>query len=292
VSERIGLLGGSGQVGTEIRRLAARNGLPIDAPSSSEVDIADATSLGRWVEDTRPAAIVNCAAFTAVDRAEDERDRAFAVNGLGPGLLGAAAKQSNIPVVHLSTDYVFAGDKTEPYVESDLPNPMGVYGASKLEGEQALLCATPRALVLRVAWVFSAHGRNFVKAILARAKETGEVRVVGDQFGAPCSARSIAEVVLKLLPSVGDETRIVHFASQPYTSWYEFAKKIVEGSVARGGLPRTVRVERIATSDYPTRAKRPANSRLSGELLLRAHGISAPSWLRELEIVLNELFSV
>src|SRR4030095_3655354 len=178
------------------------------------------------------------------------------------------------------------------YDEQDPPNPMGVYGASKLEGERALQ-GTTRYLVLRVAWVFSAHGRNFVKAILARAKEAGEVRVVGDQFGAPCSARSIAEGVIKLLPNAGNETnRMFHFASQPYASWYEFATKVVDGAIARGALKPGVRVERIKTAEYPTRAKRPANSRLDGGLLLREHGIVAPSWQRELEIVLDELCPV
>ncbi len=217
MSSRIGILGGSGQVGIEMAQLARERGASVTAPRSSDLDIADAVAVERWVADTPLDVIVNCAAYTAVDAAEADAARAFAVNAAGPGYVGKACAAARIPVLHLSTDFVFAGDKAGPYNEADEARPVNVYGASKLAGERALLDCGGDALVLRVSWVFSAHRTNFVKAVLKRAMAGDALEVVDDQVGGPCGARGIAEAVWELLPRLrGRGPGLYHFEGAPY----------------------------------------------------------------------------
>ncbi len=287
---RIGILGGSGQVGIEMARLTRERGASMFAPRTSDVDIADAAAVARWVAETPLDAIVNCAAYTAVDAAEGDAARAFAVNAAGPGYLGKACAAARIPVVHLSTDFVFSGEKTEPYNEDDEAHPVNVYGASKLAGERALLDSGADALVLRVSWVFSAHRANFVKAVLKRAMAGDALEVVDDQVGGPCGARGIAGAVWKLLETLGGRGMgLYHFEAAPYVSRYEFARAILTCARDAALIERMPRVVAVKTIPATGATRRPLNSRLRGEKIKRDFGVQPHDWRAELALVISQL---
>jgi len=287
---RLGLLGASGQVGTELVKLARTDGLRLTAPTSSEVDITDALAIDDWIATQRPDVIVNCAAYTAVDAAEDDRERAFAVNAIAPGNLARAGRRADVPIVHLSTDYVFSGEKTGAYIEDDPAGPLNVYGASKLEGERAVLAHGGDVIVLRVSWVFSAHGRNFVKTILTLTRERAALSVVNDQLGGPCSARAIAAAIKCIAPRLyRSGGTLYHFSAQPFVSWFEFATAIVETGVRRGLISNAPRLKAIPSSDYPTKARRPMSSCLDGSRLRQDFGLEPSDWRNELDLVIDEL---
>jgi len=289
---RLLVIGRTGQIATELLpRLASagHEGVALEPP---EFDMTNAAQVAAAFERHRPEAVVNCAAYTAVDKAEDEPGLAYAVNATGPKLLGEAAARVGIPVVHYSTDYVFDGSKPEPYTEADPPNPVGVYGASKLAGEQALHAAQPRSATLRTAWVCSPHGGNFVKTMLRLGREREELRVVADQHGAPTFAADLAAAAVALLPRLaaapaGDPVfGITHLTGAPYTTWHGFADAILAGAARRGQpAPRLVP---ISTADYPTRARRPANSRLDCSRAARL-GLPPRDWREGLERCLDAL---
>lgn len=247
-----------------------------------ELDITDPASVAAALDLTSPVAMVNAAAYTAVDRAESEADLAFRVNAHGPGLLAAEAGRRSIPLVHLSTDYVFSGEKREPYVETDATAPLGVYGASKLAGEIAVASAAPRHVTLRTAWVHGPVGANFVRTMLRLAGERDRIRVVGDQWGTPTHSQDIATAVaavLRTLLAAPDDPAlcgVFHLTSAGETSWAGFAAEIFRVSPPLGGPFATV--EAITTAEYPTAAKRPANSRLSSERFRQAFGLELPPW--------------
>jgi dTDP-4-dehydrorhamnose reductase len=215
----------------------------------------------------RPHLVVSAAAFTAVDKAESEPDLAFAINRDGAGVVAAAAAEAGAPVIQLSTDYVYDGGKPTPYVEDDPVAPQSVYGRSKLEGERAAAAANPQTIVLRTAWVFAPYGANFVRTMLRLAGEQDRLRVVDDQVGCPTYAPDLAAAILRIAARIDaqgwrtDYAGITHVAGPDALTWCAFARKIVAGSAARGG--RSVPVDAITTADYPTPAKRPANSRLA-----------------------------
>ncbi len=289
---RLLVIGRTGQIATELLPRLAAAGHAALALEPPEFDLTRAEHVAAAFAEHRPEAVVNCAAYTAVDRAEDEPALAHAVNATGPRLLGEAAARAGVPVLHYSTDYVFDGSKPEPYAETDEPNPVGVYGASKLAGEQALHAAQPRSATLRTAWVCSPHGGNFVKTMLRLGREREELRVVADQHGAPTFAADLAEAAVALLPRLaaapaGDPVfGITHLTGAPYTTWHGFAEAIFAGAARRGQpAPRLVP---ITTADYPTRARRPANSRLDCS---RAAGLGlAPrDWREGLERCLEAL---
>lgn len=225
----------------------------------------------------RPDLIVNAAAYTAVDKAESEPQRAFAVNRVGAAAAAHAAAQLGVPFLHISTDYVFDGRKSSPYVEEDVTGPLNVYGRSKLEGELAVLDAHPRALILRTSWVFGPFGSNFLKTMLRAAQEKPLLRVVNDQFGNPTSARDLAAAILAIAPRLREESGgLYHLAGAGSTSWHGLSTCIFSESGKRGG-PQPV-VEPIATRDYPTAAARPANSRLDCSAFEKRFGIKLRPW--------------
>lgn len=289
---KFGVLGGEGQVGTELKALASSVECELDAPDEVDLDITDRDAVAAWVRRGKFDAVINCAAYTAVDAAEDDPERVATINAVGAGYVAEACAGAAVPIVYVSTDYVFDGTKSAPYVETDTPNPTGVYGQTKYEGEVASLSANPCTVVLRISWVFSPYGTNFVKTMLRLAAEHDELRVVDDQVGAPCAARSVADALLRIARRVaasGTGYGTYHFASTPYVSWAEFAREIFTMQASRGALAQPVRVIPIATDEYPTKAVRPANSRLDPARLKAVFGIDRADWRAELARVLDLL---
>lgn len=285
------LTGKNGQVGWELARALLPLGR-IHAFDHAGLDLADAAALRRKLDEVRPEAIVNAAAYTAVDRAESEPERAEAVNAAAPAVLAQWAAAHGALLVHYSTDYVFDGAKAAPYVESDPTHPLGVYGRSKLAGETAIRAAGCDHLVFRTSWVYAARGSNFLRTILRLAAEREELRVVNDQNGAPTWARLVAEATAHALRQAMQERRggtfesgLFHLAAGGETSWHGFARAIVEG---RPGL-RVKTVRPIATAEYPTPARRPANSRLDTGAFRARFGLELPDWREGLRLCLEEL---
>lgn len=291
---RIAVTGGPGQLVLSMQERGPALGHDVIAVGPPELDLAapDLAAIHAALAAARPDAIVNAAAHTAVDRAESERELAFAINAEGAGAVARAAARLGVPLVHISTDYVFAGDKAEPYVESDPTGPTGVYGASKLAGEQAVLAAGADAAILRTAWVYSPFGANFAKTMLRLAATRDEVGVVADQIGCPTSALDLAEAAMAVashLAAGSDPAHrgVFHATGTGEGSWADFAEAIFAASVAAGGPG--ARVNRIGTADYPTPAKRPANSRLDCGKLASAHGIRLPGWRESTRTVVARL---
>lgn len=274
--------GGSGQVGHALQRLAGPRGLELIMPDRRELDIADPEAIARAVSARDWHAVINCAAYTAVDKAESEPDAAFAANRDGPARLAETTAARGIRLVHVSTDYVFDGSKSGAYREDDPLAPLGIYGASKEAGERAVRAANPDHVILRTAWVVSPWGSNFVKTMLRIARERGHLRVVDDQRGCPTSAQDIAEALLALV-AAPDVRGTYHFVNDGEASWYELARFVFD----RAGL--AVTVDPIATSDYPTPAKRPANSRLDTSRIRAALGIVPRPWREAVGGVVDEL---
>ena len=290
---RIAVTGREGQVVRALVECGSRLGHQIVPVGRPELDLAQNPSrVGQALAAAYPDAIVSAAAYTAVDRAESERDLAFVVNERGARVVAEAANELDVPLVHLSTDYVFDGSKNAPYFETDLTAPMGIYGASKLAGESAVLAAHPNSVILRTAWIYSPFGTNFAKTMLRLAREQEEVAVVADQKGNPTSALDLAggilDVVANLLASDDQNKRgMFHMASAGEATWADFAEAIFSLSAALSGP--SARVRRIRTEDYPTAAKRPANSRLDCSKLCDAHGIRLPEGHSSLPGVVRRL---
>lgn len=289
---RIAVTGRQGQVVTSLIERGPAAGVEIVAVGRPELDLADPASIRRALETVRPDAIVSAAAYTAVDKAESEPDLAFAVNGEGAGAIAEAASALGVPVVHLSTDYVFSGDKPEPYLETDPTGPVSAYGRSKLEGERRVAAAAADHAILRTAWVYSPFGANFLKTMLRLAETRDVLRVVADQQGQPTSALDIADgviAVVRRLASDGDPALrgVFHMTACGSGTWADFAEAIFDRLHARTG--KAVSVERITTADYPTPARRPANSRLDNTKLSETYGIILPDWRASTEVVLNRL---
>ena len=277
---RILLTGRNGQVGWELERVLAPLGELI-ATGRAELDLADPEAIRRAVSSVKPDVIVNAAAYTAVDRAESESEIAMRINGDAPDVLAEEAKRIGALLVHYSTDYVFDGTKTAPYVEHDAPNPLNVYGASKLAGERAILATGCRHLILRTSWVFGPRGSNFLLTILRAARERPELRVVSDQIGAPTSARSIAAATARAIGLAG--SGLYHLAAAGETSWHGFA----EAAMAAAGL-RTP-VVAIPSEEYPAAARRLKNSRLDCSRLRKDLGIELPHWRGEMAAVMAQV---
>ncbi len=281
------LTGGSGQVGGALRRLAGPQ-IEIVAPGRSELDLADAAALTAFVRSRPWAAVVNCAAYTAVDRAESDAVSAWTANALAPAALAAAAALADTPILHVSTDYVFDGSKTAPYVETDPVAPLGVYGASKLGGELAVRTGNPRHVILRTAWVVSATGHNFIRTMLRLGAERPHVRVVADQHGCPTSADDIAHAILAMLPRLAaGPYGTYHFVNAGTASWHALAQAVFARAAEHGRpIPD---VEAIATRDYPTPAARPANSRLATDKIARDYGIVPRDWHMAVDEIVDML---
>ncbi len=268
---RILLTGRSGQVGWELEHSLAPLGEVI-ATDRAALDLANADAIGRAVREAKPELIVNAAAYTAVDKAEAQAELAMRINGVAPGVLAEEARRLGALLVHYSTDYVFDGAKRAPYLESDAPNPINLYGRSKLAGEQAIAASGARHLILRSSWVYGLRGRNFLLAILQRAQSGAALRVVDDQIGAPTWCRQIAEATARIVAARTDVGGTYNLSAGGETTWCGFARAIV----ALAGIETVV--QPIATADYPTAAERPRYSVLDGARLARDCGISLPDW--------------
>jgi dTDP-4-dehydrorhamnose reductase len=282
---RILLTGVTGQVGGALLDPLQSLGSVV-AADRDVLDLSAPDALAPVLERIAPDLIVNPAAYTAVDRAEDERELAFRINAQAPGALARWAAGRGVPLVHFSTDYVFNGAGTRPWREDDRPDPLSVYGASKLAGEEAIGSAGAAHLIIRTSWVYAATGANFLRTIARLARERNELRVVADQWGAPTSARVIADVLARILAA--DRTHlaerfaaaggVVNVAAAGETSWHGFAEAIVAGLRARGRALAAAEVTPIRTADYPTRASRPANSRFDLTRLRQVFAITPPPW--------------
>lgn len=288
---RIAVTGLQGQLAKSLAIAGPQRGCGIVLLGRPELDLARPETIAPALERARPDLVVSAAAYTAVDQAEDDRETAFAVNAAGPGALARAACAMNVPVLHVSTDYVFSGAGRAPYRESDPVAPGTVYGASKLAGEEAVLSSGARALVLRTSGVFAPFGTNFVRAMLRMAAESEELRVVNDQRGRPTYAPSLADALLQVGAAfVADARRpneVLHAVGSDDAVWSEYAQAILHESVRRGGP--SARVRPIPSSEYPTRATRPADSRLDSRRLADAYGVRLPGWRTEMPRCLDVL---
>jgi len=292
------LLGANGQVGRELRRALAplgevvcttRSGTLEDGAVCEVADFDRPESLPALLDRLAPTVVVNAAAYTAVDKAEEDRDAAFRANAESPGALARWCAAHGVPLVHYSTDYVFDGRGTAPYAVDAPTAPLGVYGASKLAGEEAVRAAGGQHLIIRTAWVYASHGKNFLLTMLRVGAQRDELRVVADQIGTPTSAALIADVTAQVLRQGTKASGTWHLTAAGQTSWHGFAEAIFARAVAAGLLPRAPQVVAIPTSEYPTPARRPAYSCLDTTSLRRDFGIDLPAWETALDSVVAEL---
>lgn len=295
------LTGSTGQVGGELLKTLAPFGEVI-APGRTEMDLADESSVRRIIRELRPRWIVNPAAYTAVDKAEREPELAYAINRNAVRAIGEEANATGASILHFSTDYVFDGTGTTPYVETDPTGPVSVYGASKLAGEQALAASGAGYMVFRTSWVYGATGKNFLRTILKAARERETLRVVADQYGAPTWSRDLARMAAHVITRAESEAAgqnlsdtkqqwsgIYHAAGAGETTWHGFAAEAIHLAAEREPQQKFARVDAIPSTEYPTPAKRPANSRMSGEKLAKRFGWSMMDWHDSLREVMEEL---
>ncbi len=287
--------GVNGQVGWELQRVLAPLGKVI-ALTREQLDLSQPDAIRTCVRAHRPDYILNPAAYTAVDKAESDTTLAMAVNGIAPGIFAEEAKKLGALLIHYSTDYVFDGTKTAPYVETDSPNPKSVYGKTKLAGEQAIQAIAGRHFILRTSWVYGVHGGNFIKTILRLAKERSELRIVADQFGAPTSAHLIAQATLQILQHAQRDAApsgVYHLTTGGQTNWHYYAQEIVrlaqqyDDALAQ----KTLTIHPIATHEYPLPAPRPHNSVLATEKIKQTFGVDLPQWNEELAQCMRQLYT-
>lgn len=292
---RIVVTGREGQVACSLaERASTIPGIELIVTGRPDLDLRDSKSVRSAILARKPDIVVSAAAYTSVDQAEDEPDAAHAINVLGAGAVSAAAAETGAPVIHLSTDYVFGGEKSSAYIETDTTGPVGVYGRTKLDGEAAVAAANRRHVILRTAWVHSPFGRNFVKTMLRLAKDRDMIRVVSDQFGNPTSALDIADGILHIAKTMerredSAQFGIFHLAGTGGTNWSGLAREIFVESRRVGGP--WANVEDIFTDEYPTKAIRPANSLLNCQKLWGTYGWRAPDWQESCRAVVRRLVS-
>ena len=274
---KILLTGCAGQLGRELKRSLACLGEVI-ACDRSQLDLARADPLRAALRSIAPAVIINAAAYTAVDKAEAEPGLADTINSLAPGILAAEARRLDALLIHYSTDYVFDGSKATAYTEGDAPAPLSAYGRSKLGGERAIAAADGRHLIFRTSWVYGLHGANFMKTMLRLARERNELRVVGDQVGAPTWSRHLADATSHVLARKEIPYGLYHLAAAGETSWHGYAEAIFGEALRAGLLENIPVVNRIASADFPLPAARPANSRLDCSRFRRDFGLALPDW--------------
>jgi dTDP-4-dehydrorhamnose reductase len=299
------LIGANGQIGGEALPLLRAHGNVVSL-TRAELDLTDSAAIRAAVRQLKPRWIVNCAAYTAVDKAESDSQAAFAINGDAPGVLGQEALRIGAPVIHFSTDYVFSGDGNRPWREEDPTGPLGVYGASKLAGEQALAGSGAAHFIFRTSWVYGARGENFLLRILKLALEREELKIVDDQYGAPTSSRTLARLVehsvlrgekdammrgITPTEAVQPISGIYHACSAGFTTWFGFASEFVR--MAQMARPERVfaRLTPIPSSAFPTAAKRPMNSRMNCEKLARTFGFDMTTWQHSMSQVMDELLA-
>jgi len=278
--------GSKGQLGSEIKAIARE--FPFYSflfTDVEELDITDREKSDHFIRETEPDVIINCAAYTAVDKAEEEPEKAMWLNRDAVSNLAGACDKYDCFMVQISTDFVFDGENSIPYREEDIPCPMSVYGLSKLDGEEALMACLQKGMIIRTSWLYSSFGNNFVKTILKKAKETGHLNVVDDQVGSPTYARDLARTILNILPSAMavQQLELFHFANEGSCSWYEFAREIVALAKIE------CKIDPVKTGHYPAKAKRPAYSVLNASLIKGRYGITIPDWKESLAKCLSEL---
>ncbi|MFG1344747.1 dTDP-4-dehydrorhamnose reductase [Xanthobacter autotrophicus DSM 431] len=289
---RILLFGAAGQLGREVTALAAERGIELTGLDHKALDISDPVAVARAIEAARPDALINAAAYTAVDKAESEPEIAGRINAFAPGLIAERCARYRTPLIHVSTDYVFDGTKKGAYVEADPIAPIGVYGRTKAAGEAAVRAAHERHVIVRTSWVYGVYGNNFLKTMLRLAGERDLLKVVSDQRGCPTATRDLATAVLKVAEAAaGGDARwgTYHFAGRGATSWHGFASAIVAAAAAHTG--RNVEVAPITTAEYPTPARRPKNSELASDLFERTFGVRAAAWETRVKEVVDALLA-
>ncbi len=293
MAEPLGILitGGGGQLGLELQALPWPQPVRLHAPSRAELELGSVASVRSYFERKSFAAVINAGAYTGVDAAEDEAASAFAANALGPAVLAEVTRQTGAPLVQVSTDYVFDGSKPDFYVEDDPVAPLGVYGASKVAGELAVRSGNPRSVVLRTAWIVSRRRSNFLTTMLRLAVERPVVRVVNDQRGCPTSARDVAEalqtITLAMIADRDAPTGVYHFVNAGEATWADLAREIFSQSAQSGGP--AAEVQDISSSEYPSRARRPMNSRLATGKLTRDYGVIPRDWRAAVAEIVSEL---
>ncbi|HUV51291.1 MAG TPA: dTDP-4-dehydrorhamnose reductase [Anaerolineae bacterium] len=292
---KILVIGSEGQLGWELQRQGQLFGFEIIGLDLPQVDITNIIQVENALSAYQPVLIVNAAAYTNVDRAESESDLAFAVNSDGPDNLAGACAKANLPFIHISTDYVFDGQKKSPYIETDQVAPLGVYGKSKEQGEKMVRSRTEKHIILRTSWLYGVHGNNFVKTMLRLGREKKTIRVVSDQYGCPTSAADLAATVLiiaGLIISISPKIiwGTYHYCGQGITTWHEFAEAVFK-IAGRHDAMKVEKIEPIKTIDYPTSAKRPLFSALDCSLIEKSLGIKAKSWHESLKLTIDRLFT-
>jgi len=292
---KILISGGKGQVGSELTAEAIKRAYTVFSYGSKELDIGNIEQLNGMVNKIKPDVIINAAAYTAVDKAETEQDLAYAVNSLGSENLAKICKQYDIPLLHISTDYVYNGEKQTAYTEDDQADPIGVYGASKLEGDKKIAAIWHKYIILRVSWVFGEQGNNFVKTMLRLAQTRDELSIVNDQSGAPTSARAISHTLLDILQSKQFNQPscpwgVYNLQSDPGVSWYEFAQEIFTQAYQLSIIKQKITLKPITSAQFPTPVTRPANSKLNGDKLLTHFSLSAVDWKSDLAMMLKNSY--
>ncbi|MBW2583995.1 MAG: dTDP-4-dehydrorhamnose reductase [Deltaproteobacteria bacterium] len=289
---KILITGAGGQLGRELINQGQLKGFSVQAPSEDDMDITDLEKIDRCMAFHQPEVVINAAAYTQVDKAESEAALAFAVNTTGSANLARMCAKNKIPLVHISTDYVFDGQKGTSYLETDAISPVGIYGRSKAEGEIEIRSHLKEHIILRTSWLYGIHGHNFAKTMLKLATTKPKIRVVADQYGSPTNAADLAQTILIISDRMQFNNDVdwgtYHYCGQGVISWYNFAEKIV-GLARLYADVKTTRIEPIATADYPTRALRPIYSALDCSRIQKHFGINPKPWQKSLEITIKEL---
>ena len=292
---RILVTGANGQLGWELSRRGGQAGLDIVSLNSAALDITDQTSIRRTIERHNLNLVINAAAYTGVDQAESEPELAFAVNRDGPAYLASACTELGIPLVHISTDYVFDGEKEGPYKETDPVSPLSIYGKSKAAGETEVRERLDQHVILRTAWLYGVHGHNFVKTMLQLGKERDLIQVVADQYGSPTYAADLGDTILRIVLKAKADGQInwgtYHYCGKGMTTWHGFAQAIFDLAGTHTSL-RVKKIKPISTTDYPTPAKRPANSVLDCSLVERTFDVHPKPWRESLARMIEMMFSV
>ena len=289
---KILITGSGGQLGRELINQGQLKGFSVQAPSEDDMDITDLEKIDRCMDFHQPEVVINAAAYTQVDKAESEAALAFAVNTTGSANLARMCAKNKTPLVHISTDYVFDGQKGRSYLETDTISPVGVYGRSKAEGEIEIRSHLKEHIILRTSWLYGIHGHNFAKTMLKLATTKPKIRVVADQYGSPTNAADLAQTILIISDRMQFNNDVdwgtYHYCGQGVISWYNFAEKIV-GLARLYADVKTTRIEPIPTADYPTRALRPIYSALDCSRIQKHFGINPKPWQKSLEITIKEL---
>ncbi len=290
--KKVLLIGAKGQVGQELQVTLPQLGEVISI-GREELDLTNSEKIGQIIREIHPNYLVNASAYTAVDKAETEPDLAYSINATAPKIMAEAAEKIQAKFLHISTDYVFDGRKNTPYLETDLTNPLGVYGQSKLRGEEEIKTVNSQAIILRTAWVYGSYGKsNFVKTMLRLGKEREELKVVVDQVGSPTWAKNIATAITQLLINADNPPGIYNFTNSGVASWFDLTKAIFEEAKISGIPLKIQRVIPITTAEYLTPAVRPAYSVLSGQKISQQLGYIPPYWRDSLKAMLNQLFNL